>query len=457
LNVQTKTTREVPILKGLPFIGNIPDFRKDTVEAIYNGWKRAGDVFNIKVGPRTIRVISDPKLAQDVLIGQKQIFQRPRMVKGGTILTYLLGTSILTIDGDLWLSKRRMMQPIFHKQRIQAMGDQMVDAGAQMLKRWESRPADAPMNLSEEMKMVTLDIINRTMFSVDVLPDIDRVGSMMDVSLHYVADRTRSMVQIPESWPTPANLRFKQSRAILDEYLYKIIRERRNSGQHPGDLLDMLLAARDEETGEGMNDEQVRNEVATIYGAGHETTAVALTWAWYALNQNPDVLKKLQDEIDTVLQGRAPTIRDLPKLPYTLAVFEETMRAFPPVPLTVRIAYEDTQVGEYAFLKGTFTMIAIYNIHNHPEYWEAPGLFMPERFLPENKSKLNRLAYMPFLTGPHLCIGNNFALMEGPLLLAMMAQRYDLKLVPGQEIARDVAITMRPKYGLQVQRIPRGT
>ena len=247
-------------------------------------------------------------------------------------------------------------------------------------------------------------------------------------------------------------MHFHQSLAALDEYLYGIIRSRRISDEHPGDLLDMLLSARDEDTGESMNDEQIRNEIATIYGAGHETTAVALTWAWFALHQHPEALKKLQEELDRVLQGRMPSVSDLPHLPYTQAVFEETLRKFPPVPMTVRVAYEDTQVGEYAYPRGTVAAISIYNIHHHPDYWEEPNRFSPERFLPENKEKLNRLAYIPFLAGPHLCIGNNFALQEGPLLLAMMAQRYDLKLVPGQEIIRDVAVTMRPKYGLIVQR-----
>jgi cytochrome P450 len=367
----------------------------------------------------------------------------------------MLGTSVLTIDGELWLSKRRMLQPIFHKQRLQNMTQQMVDGGAKMLTRWNTLPDGQALNLGEEMKLVTLDIINRTMFSVNVLPEVERIGQSVDVGLHYISDRTRMLIPIPTTWPTPANLSFKQALASLDEYLYRVISERRASAEHPGDLLDMLLEARDEDTGKGMNDEQVRNEVASIYGAGHETTAVALSWAWFALNQNPEVLAKLQQEIDQVLQGRQLETSDLPNLPYTQAVFEETLRLYPPVPMTVRSPEEDTQVGEYDFPKNTLTAISIYNIHQHPDYWKDPQKFTPERFLPENKASLNRVAYIPFLTGPHLCIGNNFALMEGTLLLAMMAQRYEVKLLPGQEVTRDVAITMRPKGGLQVQLLRR--
>jgi cytochrome P450 len=449
--VQEHPTKNTPIVKGLPLIGNMIDFSKDPVATMYDNWKQAGDVYNLNIGPRLFCVVSDPRLANEILIEKKHIFQRAKMVKGGTPLAYMLGTSVLTIDGDLWLSKRRMLQPIFHRQRLQGMAEQMAAGGAQMLTRWEDLPDGQAINLGEEMKLVTLDIINRTMFSVNVLPEVDRIGQSVDIGLHYISDRTRMLIPIPDSWPTPANLTFKRALASLDEFLYRVIAERRASSAHPGDLLDMLLEARDEDTGEGMNDEQVRNEVASIYGAGHETTAVALSWTWYALNQHPQILAKLQQELDRVLQGRQPDASDLPSLPYTQAIFEETLRVFPPVPLTVRTAEQDTRVGEYEFPKGTLTAISIYNIHNHPAYWEEPQSFSPERFLPENKARLNRLAYIPFLTGPHQCIGNSFSLMEGTLLLAMMAQRYELKLVAGQEITRDVAITMRPKGGLRMQ------
>ena len=366
--METKTT---PAVNGLPIIGSMLEFAKDPVASIYEGWKQAGDVYDIKVGPRTFRVISDPRLAQEVLVEKKHIFQRAKMVKGGTPLAYMLGTSVLTIDGELWLSKRRMLQPIFHKQRLQNMTQQMVDGGAKMLTRWNSLPDEQVLNLGEEMKLVTLDIINRTMFSVNVLPEVERIGHSVDIGLHYISDRTRMLIPIPDTWPTPANLAFKQALASLDEYLYRVISERRASAEHPGDLLDMLLVARDEDTGKGMNDEQVRNEVASIYGAGHETTAVALSWAWFALNQNPEVLAKLQQEIDRVLQGRQLETSDLPNLPYTQAVFEETLRLYPPVPMTVRNSEEDTQVGEYDFPKNTLTAISIYNIHQHPDYWKS--------------------------------------------------------------------------------------
>lgn len=301
--------------------------------------------------------------------------------------------------------------------------------------------------LNEEMKLVTLDIINRTMFSSNVLPEFDKIGHAVDVGLHYTQNIARSLIRVPQSWPTPANRKFKAAKALLEDYVYGMITERRAAAGKKGDLLDMLMDARDEDTGQGMNDEQVRNDVATIYRAGHETTALALTWTWYALSQNPDVSKKLQAEVDRVLAGRVPTMADLPSLPYTLAALEESMRLFPPVPFTVRLAYEATRLGEYTIPEGTLVGLAINNIHRHPAFWGEPDAFQPERFLPENRAKVNRNAYIPFLAGPHVRIGNSFALMEGHLLLAMMAQRYTMALVPGQTIFKEQTITMRPKYG----------
>ena len=449
-NCHATQGKRIPVDKGLPILGRLLDFKRDTVGAIESAWRRHGDIVNINVGPRWLLLVSHPQLVQDVLIEQKQIFRRPNLINNGTALTPLLGQSVLTTDGDLWLLKRRLMQPIFHRQHIQQMGDKMADAGQSMLARWDAMPANQVINFNEEMKLVTLDIINRTMFSTNVLPEVQKIGHTIDVALQWLTKNAQTLIRIPERIPTPNNRRFVQARSTLDGYLYQLIAERRASSEKRGDLLDMLLDARDEDTGEGMNDEQVRNEVITIYGAGHETTAVALTWAWYALNQHPHVLKKLQAEVDTVLQGRTPTMADLPNLPYALQVFEETMRLYPPVPLSVRMAYEPTQLDGYAVPKGQLVALGIHNLHRHPNFWEQPEVFMPERFAPENKAKLNRTAYIPFFTGPHLCIGNNFALMEGQLLLAMTAQRYEVRMLSGQKVEREVAITMRPRGGLKV-------
>ncbi len=449
--------RAIPRLKGQPLIGSLREFGRDALSVAEAGWKQYGDLYALDLGPRALYVVSHPELAEAVLIDGKNIYQRSKAFEGGTPLTYVVGLSLLTTDGESWLAKRRLMQPIFHRQRIQGMGEQMAAAGRRLLERWEALPDGAPVDLSREMKHVTLDIINRTMFGVDVLPEIDRIGESVDVGLHYIAGRIRAPIRLPSSWPTPANRRLRAARDLLDGYLYRVIDQRRASGEHPGDLLDMLLEARDEDSGLGMDDLQIRNEVASIYGAGHETTAVALAWTWYALNQHPEVLRKLQAEVDGVLGGQTPTTADLPQLPYTLMVLEEAMRLFPPVPFTARTAVSDGALGGYTIPKGGVVLLAINNLHRHPDFWSEPAAFRPERFTPEAKAARHKLAYMPFLSGPHLCIGNNFALMEGQLLLAMMAQRYTPTLVSPTPPERDVAVTMRPKGGLPVRLVRRSS
>lgn len=441
----------MPALKGLPFVGNVEQFRRDTVGTLLGAWRDAGDAFEVRFGPQRIQFFSHPDYAQDILVRGMRTFQRPREFKGGTLLSLALGDSVLTTDGDSWLSKRRLMQPVFHRQRIVGMGDAMVAAGERMLARWAQAGDAVETDLVHEMKLVTLDIINSTMFSTDVMGDVDVVGDKVDQTLDFLAAYARAPIRIPLHWPTPANRTFKNARDTIDTYLEKLIVLRRASGEQKGDLLDMLLEARDEATGEGMNDMQVRSEIASIYAAGHETTSLALTWTWHALNQHPEIVRRLRHEVDTVLAGRSPTMADLPNLPYTLAVFEESMRLYPPVPFTVRKAYAPARVGPYDIPEGMFVGVAIQNIHRHPDFWPNAAVFDPDRFMPANKAALKREAYMPFLIGPHLCIGGNFALMEGQLLLALMAQRYAITEVPGQVIDKHVSITMKPKGGLRVR------
>ena len=449
--------KTLPVYKGEPIFGVFREFRRDALSFLEQGWLTYGDHFVTKLGPMPLHVVSDPLLAQEALTTRKHILRRSQRFEGGTPLTYILGLSLITIDGESWLIKRRMMQPVFHRSNITAMGDKMQSAGEAMLERWSELPTDAAIELTKEMKLVTLDIINRTMFSYDVFREVDRVGGVVDSALDFIAGRAGNPFALPARWTIiPSHKKFWEQRAKLDDYLFRMIRERRAAlarGEQKNDLLEMLIEAQDADTGERMNDQQVRDEVSGIFGAGHETTALALTWAWHALNKHPDVLAKLRAEVDAL--GHAVQASDLPNLPYTLAVIEETMRLYPPVPMTIRVAFEQTELGGNPIPKGDLVSIAIRNIHRHPTYWQDPLEFRPERFLSENKASLNRNAYMPFLSGPHMCIGNHFALMEGQLLLAMMVQKYDVIESPEQSDEGKMAITMRPKYGLPVRITPR--
>ena len=445
------------VYKGEPIFGIFREFRRDPLEFLESSWQAYGDHFVTRLGPMPLHVISNPQLAQEALTVRKHVLRRSQRFEGGTPLTYILGLSLITIDGDSWLMKRRMMQPVFHRANIAAMTGKMQAAGEAMLQRWSEQAAESVVDLTKEMKLVTLDIINRTMFSTNIMLDIDQVGGVVDSALDFIASRAGNPFALPARWTIiPSHKRFWDQRTRLDEYLFGMIRERRAAlarDERKNDLLEMLIEAQDAETGEKMNDQQVRDEVSGIYGAGHETTALALTWAWHALNKYPEILAKLRAEIDAL--GHPLQAADLANLPYALAVMEESMRLYPPVPMTVRSAYEPTELGGTAIKKGELVSIAIRNIHRHPDYWQEPLAFRPERFLPENKASLNRTAYMPFLSGPHMCIGNHFALMEGQLLLAMMVQNYNVIESPTQSDEAKMAITMRPKYGLPVTITPR--
>jgi cytochrome P450 len=445
--------KSLSIYKGEPIFGIAREFRRDALTFLEHSWHTHGDHFVTKLGPLPLHIVSNPQLAQEALTIRKHVLRRSQRFEGGTPLTYILGLSLITTDGESWLVKRRMMQPVFHRSNIAAMGDKMQAAGEAMFGRWSQLPADKPVDLTKEMKLVTLDIINRTMFSTNVLLDVDQVGGVVDSALEFIAARARNPFALPARWRIiPSHKKFWDQRAKLDEYLFRMIRERRAAlarGERKKDLLEMLIEAQDADTGQRMNDQQIRDEISGIYGAGHETTALALTWAWHALNKYPEVLARIRTEVDAL--GHTVQANDLPNLPYTLAVLEETMRLFPPVPMTVRFAFERTELGGLPIPKGNLVAIAIRNIHRHPDYWQDPLEFQPERFLTENKASLNRNAYMPFLTGPHMCIGNHFALIEGQLLLAMMVQRYDVTESPKQSDEAKMAITMRPKYGLPVR------
>jgi cytochrome P450 len=449
---QSSNPASVPHLEGHFLVGSLPEVRRDMVGALENGWRTHGDFFRVKLGPVHVYVASHPDIAQAVLIDERQHFSKIYRPNGQPVgLQILLEDGLLTnLDEVSWLSQRRMMQPMFHRKRIAEMGDKMLAAGERMLAQWATLSDGTVIEVHHEMMTVTMDIITRTMFSRDVLKDSQKLGQIVTHALHYAMQRTQSIIRLPEGFPTPARVRYARLRKGLDAFIFGMIRERRETGLKHGDLLDMLLEARDEETGAGMTDRQLRNEITTIFGAGHETTANALTWTWYLLAQHPEKLQKLQAEVDSVLQGRYPTAGDLPQLPYTLMVFNEALRLYPPAPIVPRMTTEPTTVAGYLVPNHTRVILSISNIQRHPDFWEQPNTFEPERFADDHQKGQHRMAFMPFGGGHRLCIGNHFALMEGQLLLALIAQHYHLKLVAGHPVERQFAVTMRPKYGMKM-------
>jgi cytochrome P450 len=433
-------------------IGNINEMRNGgALTAFERNFKKYGDLFQLKLGPRTLYVLSSPVLAQEILIDRNKDFP-----KNDGILGLLLGNGLVTNNNhESWLVQRRMMQPVFHRQRLADMGEKMQAASKRLNARLETQletnatGSSVQIDLANEMMQVTLDIITQVMFSADVLGQAGTIGPAISEAVHFLQGRIQSPVQLPMNWPVPSHQKFHHAKAALDQVILEIIANRRSGLEKPGDLLDMLLEARDADTGQAMSDTQLRDEVLTIFAAGHETTAHTLGFAFVALAQHPDVLARVQHELDIVLEGRSPTMNDLEHLPELKRVLEETLRLYPAAPLvSPRMPVKDEHLGGYDLPKGSLLLISIYNIQHHPGFWSEPERFNPDRWLKPGEH--HRLAYMPFGAGPRKCIGNNLALMEGQLILASVLQQYEFHLELGQKVELEQAVTLQPKGGLKM-------
>lgn len=301
------------------------------------------------------------------------------------------------------------------------------------------------LNLVDEMMRLTLWIMSKVLFDADVSGEEHDLGDDLTCTFQYFAAAVTNPLRLPLSWPTPQNRRVQQALARLNATIYRMIEERRHCSEERHDLLSALLRVRDGEQGTSLSDRQIRNEALSLFVAGHETTANALTWCWYLLSQHPDILVQIQAEGDRVLAGRLPTVADLPNLPYTLQVFKEALRLYPPVYAFTRRAISSVLMGGYRIPRGASIVMSPYTLHRHPQFYPEPGRFDPERFAPEQEQKLPRYTYLPFGAGTHICLGMHFAQLEGHLLLATMAQRLTFAYAGSGPIEPEPLLTLRPK------------
>ena len=362
----------------------------------------------------------------------------------------LLGKGLLISEGELWQRQRRLMQPAFHRDRIAGYGRTMVTSTERALGVWRDGET---RDIHKEMMSLTLDIAARTLFNVEIASASDRIANALNAILIVTAKPAR-ILRLVRSVPTRAERNYRRAVRDLDEIVYGIIRDRRAArarGDAPkeNDLLGMLLAAQDED-GSGMSDQQIRDETLTLLLAGHETTAIALSWAWYLLSQNPEAESKLHAELESVLGGRLPQTEDLPRLPYTERVVKESMRLYPPAYVVLRLSVEDCEIGGYKIPRGSSVGTSSWVVHRDPRYFPDPERFLPERWTDEFQRSLPRFAYFPFGGGPRVCIGAQFAMMEATLVLATVAQRYSLRMVPDHPVETSPSITLRPRYGLRM-------
>ncbi|HET6595953.1 MAG TPA: cytochrome P450 [Anaerolineales bacterium] len=438
--------RSIPGPRGLPVLGMMPEMISDMLGLFMNTTRDYGGIAQFKLLNKSYLLVTNPDYVKYILQDNYKNYIRGRSVETGRVL---LGNGLPLIDGDFWLRERRMLQPAFHRERLGKLTDTITNVIHTFMQNWgEKARQDQSLDLDDEMMRLTLTVIIKSMFSSPIDQKIPALSHAFNVASKFMLWRSQQMVQLPLSAPLPRHVEYNHALRVLNETIYPLIAEAR---KHPADdLLGMMLDMRDADTGEGLSDQQARDEIVTIFFAGHETTAATMAWAFYLLSQHPDVEERIRAEAKSVLGRRTPTFADLPKLVYMQQVIHEVLRLYPAAYLFAREALVDDVLDGYPIPTNTLIFISPYVGHRDPKYWPDPERFDPERFAPQQVASRPRHVYYPFGEGPHVCIGNNFALMEMQLILSMALQRFRLRLVPNHPIALKPEATLRPKYGMKM-------
>jgi cytochrome P450 len=427
--------------RGRFLTGSLREFRRDLLGFISRGAAEFGDLVTFRLGPKRIVLVNRPDLIEFVLTTGNRHFSGRTYIK--KLLSPTLGMGLLTSEGDFWLRQRRLAQPAFHKNRINGYAASMVAYTERLLAGWRDGET---RDLHADMSRLTLEIVAKTLFDTEVEEEVNEVGEAVENLMDTFLRRFQAAIRFPTWVPTPTNLRTKANVRRLEKIIYRIIDERRRSGKDRGDLLSMLLQASDEQG--GMSDRQLRDEAMTLFLAGHETTANALSWTWYLLAQHPEVERALLEELGKVLAGRLPTLEDLPQLRYTEAVVTESMRLYPPAWGFGRVVIDDVDLGGYRLPVGTTLWLCPWVTQRDGRFFEEPLAFRPERWLEEKAKQMPRFAYFPFSGGPRVCIGNTFAMMEATLIVAAVVQRFGFTLAPGHTTTPYASVTLRPEGGV---------
>ncbi len=443
------TAKNAPGLRQalpLPF-GPVARIRHDPLGFLKEGHARYGDVFRYQVGPMVAHLLAHPDHVRQVLVDRQANYPRSWVYQHTKVAA---GEGLVTTEGAAWRRLRRMSQPAFHPQRVAAMATAMTDAIDVMRCRWgDAAKRGTVVDMSGEFVALTLQIVGKALLHVDLEEEVEAIGSVMEVSGAYVQSRMNNPFTLPLIVPTPRNLRVRRAIRSSDDVLYGIIaRHHREQPQGEGNLITMLMEARDEETGQPMSDRELRDQLFTFVMAGFETTAAALAWTVYLVSQNAEVERRLIDEVKRILGGRPPTASDLPRLVYVRQVLEESLRLYPPVFAVARDARQADEIGGFRIPAGSIMVISPYLTHRHSEFWPDPDIFDPDRFSPEQVAKRHRFAWFPFLGGPHQCIGQGLAMMEATFAIAMIVQSFRLRLAPGARVEPRAQMSLRPRDGV---------
>lgn len=443
-----RIVESIPALPGLPLLGNILEFRKDRL-GLSDRAQRLGGIARLSMAHIPVYTITDADMAHQVFVTDADAFKKSA---GLRFMKPLLGEGLLSAEFDVHKRHRKLLAPAFAPKRLAAYGDVMVGEALKQIAKWR---AGERIDLSAEMMEMTLAIAGRTLFNADVRGDARVVAEALEMAMRAQLANLTSPLQLGYEWPLPRHRKMRRAVKMLDDIVYRMIADGRRAGTDKGDVLSMLLLARDEQDGGGFTDKQVRDEVMTLLLAGHETTANALTWTWYELGRNPGVLKRIEQELAEVVGDRTITVDDLPELPYLAATIDEAMRLHPPAYMTGREVLRDITIGGHAIPAKSTLLIYIRGIHRRSDYFPSPLAFKPERMLPDAKKARPRHHYLPFGAGPRVCIGSHFALMEGALCLATMIQRSKLRPL-ATHVVPEPLVTLRPRGGLPTRVIAAG-
>jgi cytochrome P450 len=435
--------------QGHFLLGTLKDFRRNPQRFLLSLAREYGDVVRYRNAFWSAYLFTHPDHVKHILQDNSRNYSKDTFAWKN--IRPAFGEGLLTSDGAHWLRQRRLIQPAFHQHRVVAITALMTEATASMLERWKPLAGRGEaMDVSAEMMRLTLEIVGKALFSSDIRAEVRVVNDAATAILEYFKHQVTTSLPLPPTVPTSHSRRFRSAMRMFHDVVDRIIAERESRGDLPGDLLSMLMSARDEDTAEGMNRRQLRDELITMIFAGYETTATALSWAWCFLSTHPMAAARLRSELKAVLGGKPPAYEDLQRLNYTRMVVQETIRLMPPVWVGTRKAIADDEIGGYHVPANTVVTFSPYVTHRRGDYWENPEGFDPERFSPERSGETHRYAYFPFGGGPRQCIGNVFAMIEAQLILAAVAQRYRLDLVPGHPVEPLPFGILRPRHGVMV-------
>jgi cytochrome P450 len=454
MNETTVTGREAPRAMTFPVFGSLPAMMTlGPLEFYRREWRAKGDVIRVNFGARQGLIVVHPDAIERVLGSHRENYVKGSAYDGIRLLT---GEGLLTLEGDAWRARRRLENPAFHRESIRRFVDVMGAISREAIAAWRWRiPNGGVVDIHHEMMRVTLEIVAATLFGQRLGEDAgDESGLAFASALSLVSERGNSVVQLPLHVPTPSNVRFRRSLETLDRQVYSVISRAR--AEPPGSekvptLLSMLLAARDADTHEGLSDKDLRNEVITLFLAGHETTALLMTWGFVLLAREPEVVRRMRDEITRVCGDRLPTSEDVTQLVYVRQVIDEILRFRSPVWSTARDAAGPDVIQGFRVEQGDLVMPLIYLTHRHPEFWDKPDVFDPDRFTPERSKGRHHWAYLPFSLGPRICIGNIFSLTEAAVLFATLLQQVEWSMAGPSDVQMDPSITLRPKGAVPVR------